>query len=64
MAGAFDPKELVTLVDLAISNRRETAALIELLERKGILTRQEVLDIILELRQREISAPSQPRVPA
>jgi hypothetical protein len=63
MAGAFDPKELVTLVDLAISNRRETAALIELLERKGILTRQEVLDIILELRQREINAPSQPHVP-
>ncbi len=31
----------------------ETAALVELLERKGILTKQEVLDMIHELRQRE-----------
>ncbi len=30
----------------------ETSALVELLEHKGILTRQEVLDMIQELRQR------------
>ena len=30
-----------------------TAALVELLERKGIVTRQEVLDMIQELRRRE-----------
>ncbi len=31
----------------------ETSALVELLERKGILTKQEVLDMIQELRRRE-----------
>ncbi len=39
----------VTIDDLAISNMWETSALVELLERKGILTKQEVLDIIQEL---------------
>ncbi len=34
----------------------ENAALVELLERKGILTKQEVLDMIQELRQREPTA--------
>ena len=33
----------------------ETSALVELLERKGILTKQEVLAMIQELRQREPS---------
>ncbi len=43
----------MTLEELAISNMWENAALVELLERKGILTKQEVLDMIQELRQRE-----------
>ncbi len=30
----------------------EVAALVEVLERKGILTKQEVLDMIQKLRQR------------
>ncbi len=34
----------------------ETAALVEVLERKGILIKQEVLDMIQELRQREPTA--------
>ena len=40
----------------------ETSALVELLERKGILTKQEVLAMIQELRQREPTAvpPRQP----
>ncbi len=53
MAEKLDPKEIVTLEELAISNMWETSALVELLERKGILTKQEVLDMIHELRQRE-----------
>ncbi len=53
MAEKLDPKELVTLEELALSNMWETSALVELLERKGILTKQEVLDMIQELRQRE-----------
>ncbi len=31
----------------------ETSALVELLERKGVLTKQEVLAMIQELRQRQ-----------
>ena len=34
----------------------EDAKLVEVLERKGILTRQDVLDMIQELRQREPTA--------
>ncbi len=50
------PNDLVTLEELAISNMWETSALVELLERKGILTKQEVLDMIRGLRQREPTA--------
>ncbi len=46
MAEKLDPREIVTLEDLAISNMWETSALVELLERKGILTRQEIYDVI------------------
>ncbi len=46
----------MTLDDLALSNMWETSALVELLERKGILTKQEVLDMIQELRRREPTA--------
>ncbi len=50
------------LEELAISNMWETSALVEVLERKGILTKQEVLEMIQELRQREPTAilPRQP----
>ena len=40
------------LEELAISNMWETSALVEVLERKGILTKQEVLEMIQELRRR------------
>ncbi len=53
MAEPLDPNDLVTLEELAITNMWETSALVELLERKGVLTRQEVLDMTQELRQRE-----------
>ncbi len=52
----LDPNALVTLDELAISNMWETSALVELLERKGILTRQEIYDAINELRQRHPEA--------
>ncbi len=60
MAEPLDPNDLVTLDGLALSNMWETSALVELLERKGILTKQEVLAMIHELRQRELTA-SPPR---
>ncbi len=53
MAEKLDPKEIVTLEELAISTMWETSALVELLERKGILTRKEVLAMIQEVPQRE-----------
>ncbi len=64
MAEQLDPNDLVTLDELAISNMWENAALVELLERKGILTKQEVLDMIrglqwgepLAIRQRRLDA--------
>ncbi len=56
MAEKLDPKEIVTLDELTLSNMWETSALVELLERKGILTKQEVLAMIQELRQREPTA--------
>ena len=51
MAEKLDSKDLVTLEELAVSNMWETAALVKVLERKGILTEQEVLDAIQELRR-------------
>ncbi len=50
------PTNLVTLEELTISSMWETSALVELLERKGILTKQDVLDMIQELRQRQPTA--------
>jgi hypothetical protein len=45
------PNELVTLQKLAVSNAFEISALVAVLERKGILTRQEVLDEIARQRK-------------
>ncbi len=56
MAEKLDPKEVLTLEELAISSMWEIAASVELLERKGILTKQDVLDMIQELHQREPTA--------
>ena len=61
MAEKLAPKDLVTLDELAISNMWETSALVEVLERKDILTKQDVLDMIQELRQREPTAIPPPR---
>ena len=46
MAERGKADDLVILQELAISNAFEIAALIAVLERKGILTQQEVLDEI------------------
>ncbi len=49
MAEKLDPNDLVTLDDLALSTMWESSALVELLERKGVLTRQEMYDNKQEL---------------
>ena len=51
MAEAMSPKEVVTIEELAVSNMWEMAALVKVLERKGILTEREILDTIEELRR-------------
>ncbi len=56
MAEPLDPKELVTIEEVAISNMWEITALVEVLERKGVLTRQEIYDAINQLRQRHPEA--------
>ena len=47
MAKPLDPKELITLLELAVSNAYEIAVL----ERKGLLTQQEVLEEIATMKQ-------------
>ncbi len=47
----------MTIEDLAISGMGKIAALVELLERKGVVTQQEVLDMIQELRQLRLFFP-------
>ncbi len=49
MPEPLDPNHLVTLDELAISNMWEMAALVEVLERKGVLTRQKLFAAIHEL---------------
>lgn len=42
----------MSLEELAISNMWEIAAIVELLEKKGLCTKQDLYDIIGELRQK------------
>ena len=50
MAQRGESEGLVTLQELAASNAYEIAALVAVLERKGILTRSEVLEEIERLK--------------
>ncbi len=56
MASPLNPKDLVTLEELTISNMWEVAALIEVLEKKGVMKKQDILDAIRELRQKNPQA--------
>jgi hypothetical protein len=51
MATPLGPNELVTLEELTISNMWEVAALIEVLEKRGVMTKQDILTEIRELRK-------------
>jgi hypothetical protein len=50
MAEKLDPKETVTFEELLMSNVIEQEALVNLLEKKGIITKTELLDEIKRLR--------------
>lgn len=56
MAEKLDSNDLVSVEALALSGAWEVAALVELLERKGVCTKQEVLDMIQELRRKNPAA--------
>ncbi len=51
-AEKLDPKDIVTLEELAISSMWEMAELVEVLEKKGLLTKQDILEAIRELRKK------------
>lgn len=50
MADKLDPKELVTFKELLLSNVYTQEALVNLLEKKGILTKEEVLEEIKRIQ--------------
>ena len=51
MAKQLEKEETLTLEELAISNSYEIAALVSVLERKGLLTREEVIEEIKQMRK-------------
>ena len=55
MAEKLDSKETVTFEELLMSNIIEQEALVNLLERKGIITKAELLEEIKRLRERKNS---------
>lgn len=50
MAGQLPQEQTVSLEDLVVSHSYEMLALITLLERKRLLTRGEIIEVINELR--------------
>ena len=53
MAEKLDPKEVVSFEELLMSNVIEQEALVNLLERKGVITKAELLEEIKALRNRQ-----------
>lgn len=51
MAEKLERKETVTVEELALSNSLEIAALVAVLERKGLLTKEEIIEEIKRMRQ-------------
>ena len=54
MPDPVDPKAFLTLVELAIANMYEVEALGALLEQKGLISKQEILTLAKELKQKAI----------
>ena len=53
MAEKLDPKEIVSFEELLMSNVYTQEALVTLLEKKGIITKAEVLEEIKRLKNRK-----------
>jgi hypothetical protein len=52
MSDPVDPKTLLTLVEMSIDNTYELAALGELLEQKGVMTKAEIIALAKELKRK------------
>ncbi len=55
MPDPVDPKAFLNLCDMSIDNMYELEAIGELLEQKGLLTKQEILDLAKDLKQKSIT---------
>ena len=53
MAKQLDPKEMVSVEELVVSHMWEMAALVELLEERGILTKQDLYNKIDDIRRKQ-----------
>ena len=58
MSDPVDPKTLLTLVEMSIDNTYELAALGELLEQKGVMTKDEIITLAKELKRKTPPAES------
>ncbi|WP_447986379.1 hypothetical protein [Nitrospira sp. Nam74] len=56
MANSLDKKKLVTFDELTLSNAWELEALAEVLTAKGLITKREVLEMLMEIRRRNPTA--------
>jgi len=54
MPDPVDPKAFLPLVELAIANMYELEAIGELLEQKGLLTKDEIINLAKDLKQKAI----------
>jgi hypothetical protein len=55
MAEKLDPKEVVDFKELLLSNIYEQEALVNLLEKKGIITKAELLEEIMNIRRKMVT---------
>ena len=55
MPDPVDPKAFLALVELAIANMYEVEAIGELLEQKGLLTKDEIITLAKDLNQKSIT---------
>jgi len=53
MAEKLDPKEIISFKELLMSNVFEQEALVNLLEKKGIITKDELVKEIIKLKEKQ-----------
>lgn len=53
MAKSLDPKEVKIIEELVTSNMFKIEALIEVLAKKGVVDKKEILEVILRMKKRK-----------